>query len=97
MGLDYDALQENPISSYGVGGISESYMESALLLFSGPGNAMCWYRLDLDLLAPDEHILGLPSLLGRDVLNHWHMRYSYPTNSLTFNVGSADQIVPLTR
>ena len=44
------------------------------------GNATS-YNIDLDLSYSDETI-GLPSLLGRDILDDWHIEYSRKRNLL---------------
>ena len=38
---------------------------------------------------------ALPSLLGRHILNRWHMAYRPTENQLTFEVVSADDVIDL--
>ena len=97
MGVDYDALIESTMSVRGVGGVGETYVEKAILVFNEPGKAICWYHLSLDILQPQVHLEEIPSLLGRDILNRMHIRYSFPTNTLTFHVETADRIIPIPR
>ena len=95
MGLDYDALTQISVPSIGVGGISERYVEQAVVMFDDVDRMVCMYSIDLDILEPQPHIERLPSLLGRDILHRMQIHYSYPTNSLTFQIETADRIIPL--
>ena len=95
MGLNYDDLTQISIPSIGVGGISERYVEQAVVMFDDVDRMVCMYSIDLDILEPQPQIQRLPSLLGRDILNRMHIRYSFPTNTLTFHVETADRIIPL--
>ncbi len=95
MELDWDTLTASPIPSVGIGGISRSYMEESIVLFNEPGKALYIYEIALEIVGPDDHIMDIPSLLGRDILNRWRMDYSPTTDELTFQVITADHTVPL--
>ena len=97
MGLNYDDLTQISVPSIGVGGISEIYVERAVIMFDESEETGCVYRVDLDILKPQSHIQRLPSLLGRDILHRMQIHYSYPTNTLTFHVETADRIIPIPR
>ena len=71
----------NRSSVGGIGGTSIYYREPATVTFvNGPFNTAA-YDIDLDLSYSDETI-GLPSLLGRDILDNWHIEYSRKRNLL---------------
>ena len=67
----------------GIGGIAAYFRESAIVTFSyGPGPIdEVSYNVDLDLSYSDE-TLEMPSLLGRDILDNWHIEYSRKRNLL---------------
>ena len=67
----------------GVGGTAAYYSEPAIVTFTyGPGRIdEISYNIDLDLSYADE-TLGMPSLLGRDILDDWHIEYSRKRNLL---------------
>ena len=73
----------NESSVGGVGGIAVYYSEPAIVTFKyGPGRIYeISYSIDIDLSYFDE-TLGLPSLLGRDILDNWHIEYSRKLNLL---------------
>lgn len=73
----------NESYSGGIGGAAAYYSEPAIVTFTyGPGRTdKVSYNIDLDLSYSDE-TLGLPSLLGRDILDNWHIEYSRKRNLL---------------
>lgn len=77
------------IQSRGVGGLSRYYRESALLSFYDQLYTRV-YAIELLIADPHEGNEGLPSLLGRDVLNSWNINYDPMTDTLECNVRHAD-------
>lgn len=73
----------NEVRAGGVGGTAAYYSEPAIVTFKyGPGRIYeVSYDIDLDLSYSDE-TLGMPSLLGRDILDDWHIEYSRKRNLL---------------
>ncbi len=69
----------SPMESRGVGGLSPYYREPALLSFDDQSHIRV-YLVDLLIAEQREGNEGLPSLLGRDVINHWNVNYD-PTNA----------------
>ena len=67
----------------GIGGTAAYYSEPAIVTFTyGTGRIdEVSYNIDLDLSYSDE-TLGVPSLLGRDILDNWHIEYSRKRNLL---------------
>lgn len=105
MGVDFSRI---PLigRATGVGGASLAYTERAVIIFSEPGTAIWAYRVDLDILAPgtadyltpantdpEEQLHRLPSLLGREILDRWHMNYDPYNATLQFEVHSADVVI----
>ena len=86
--IPFDRL-EGQDTVQGVGGISSYFREPASLLFEDDSNLRI-YRLDLLIAAPTDSNRGLPSLLGRDVLNRWQMLYDPMNGRLECSVQSAD-------
>ena len=81
------AVPENSLGSEssfgGIGGTAVYYREPAIVTFTyGPGRIdEVSYNIGLDLSYPNETI-RLPSLLGRDILDDWHIEYSRKRNLL---------------
>ena len=96
MGVKYEDLIQGRHLMIGIGGTAPYYTEESIVIFDDPANFYL-YKIDLQIVAPDEHVNRLPSLLGRDILNKWQMVYSPTDDSLTFQVKNADQIVPTSR
>ena len=73
----------NEVHAGGVGGTAAYYREPAIVTFKyGPGRIYeASYNIDLDLSYSDE-TLAMPSLLGRDILDDWHIEYSRKRNLL---------------
>ena len=85
MGINYSLLDESPRVVVGIGGESRPYRTPAEVMFDD-GHVLHRYEITLYILRGEAAPLGIPSLLGRDVLQHWVMSYSPPTNELTFVV-----------
>ncbi len=94
MGIDYTKLT-GEAESVGVGGICHNFIEPVLVVFSEPRRFLYVYTIDLQIAPPDPEIMDPPSLLGRDILNRWRMIYHPTKNYLTFQVISADVVVPI--
>ena len=95
MGLDYNTLTKSSDPAIGIGGISHNYTERSIVLFNEPGKALHAYEIELEIVESNDELMGIPSLLGRDVLNRWQMNYSPTTDELTFQVLSSDRTIPL--
>ena len=93
LGLD-PFLLINPQSVFGVGGLVEAHREAATISFTS-GSTVYEYRLDVLVVAQDRAGASLYSLLGRDILNRWHMTYRPTENHLEFDVVSADDQLDL--
>jgi predicted aspartyl protease len=78
---------------FGLGGIVTNFVEPASLVFE-TNETIYAYRLDLVIARPADGP-QLPSLLGRDILNRWHMTYRPIDNRLEFEVASADSTFDL--
>ena len=95
VGLNYHDLRVSPVSSVGIGGYSQNYVERAFVAFAEKGRAVHLYNIEMQIVKPKEELMRSPSLLGRDILNNWLMRYSPKTNRLTFKVITADHTLPI--
>ena len=96
LGIDFDTLTPTPHLVSSVGGDTRLYQVSASITFSDAENLYV-YRTELAIAEPGEHNRRLPSLLGRDILNRWHLRYDAPANALEAEVASADLVIPRRR
>ena len=89
MNLDYSALTPSS-TMIGLGGAARVSIERAVVVFNDPGKAIYGYNIELTIIEPNEILMGVPSLLGRDILNQWRMHYSPSTKRLLFHVNSFD-------
>jgi len=94
MGLDYTKLNGSQ-PTVGIGGASSNFVETALLAFFEPTIGLHVYRVTLAIAPITPDAMGLPSLLGRDVIDNWEMTYNPSNSQLSFRVLRADVTVPL--
>lgn len=89
LGADLNALEVLPRATVsGIGGDLPVYEAEAVLAFL-EGETLYLYEVAITIPDPTT-VQALPSLLGRDILQHWHMSYDKTMNSLEFNVRHAD-------
>ena len=77
LGVPFEQLVRRT-DARGVGGRSSYFRELAFLVFDDNAQRRI-YTVELRIAGPDESNLTLPSLLGRNVINHWYVQYD-PTN-----------------
>lgn len=94
MGIDFTRLTRET-ESVGVGGITRNYLEEAIIVFSEPKRFLYIYMVDLEISPPSPDIMDLPSLLGREILDRWRMIYDPAKKRLSFEVRTADVVIPL--
>ena len=73
----------------GIGGTAAYFRELAALSFAD-GDLTRLFFVDLLIAEPNDHNEGMPSLLGRDVINRWSMEYDPSLSRLEFTVRHAD-------
>ena len=97
MSVKYEDLR-NESHTRGIGGIQKIYRERAFLAFPSVNRIAYGYNLDIAILHPpeDDGVI-LPSLLGRDVMDHWRVIYSRSENLISAEIRSCDREVPLAR
>ena len=92
--LDYNALTTSK-DVYGINGVMSVYTEPALIVFAQPKKRLFVYSVNISIAPPNPDLMGVHSLLGRDILDRWEMVYRPTSDTLVFNVVSADITVPL--
>ncbi len=92
LGLDYALLNGAAGIGRGVGGAVVTYTEPAWIVFSD-GEQLFGYSINLAILEYSAEMLGVPSILGRDLLHRWHLDYAFEHGQLTAEVLSADVAV----
>ena len=70
------------------------FREPAFLSFSD-GSLSRVYAVQLLIAEPGESNAGLPSLLGRNIINHWYVRYDPTNDMLECSVRHADYTFPV--
>lgn len=90
MGINYQTLT-NPKAIGGIGGSARCFQESAVLVFAEPNrNLIRLYSVTMMVSGVAPHLMKTPSIVGRDILDRWYMRYDPSKSSLKFTVRSAD-------
>jgi hypothetical protein len=92
MGLDYRLLIPSDVPVTGVGGPSLAYTEAAILVFADTRNLYV-YDIAVTIAGFAPGMRAVPSLLGRDVLDCWHMTYRPMQRTLQFIVKDADIVL----
>ena len=82
----------NRHSSREVGGRSAYFREPALLSFRD-GDLVRIYEVGLLIADPNESDENVPSVLGRNVIDHWYMEYDPSEGRLEFTVEHADETI----
>ncbi|HLY44121.1 MAG TPA: aspartyl protease family protein [Stellaceae bacterium] len=90
LGVEFDKLK-NQDEGIGFGGRSTMYPEPARVAFTD-GVGLFVYHITLDIAEDTEDGRRLPSVLGRDVLNRWHIEYSFPKGKIEIFTDGADEI-----
>ena len=80
LGVDY-GLFEHEISTLGIGGTSENFVESAYLAFVGD-EALYGYEIELHICKPAEEPMIVPSLLGRGIIDRSRVTYDKSASEL---------------
>jgi len=90
LGIDYTKFT-NVFSTTGIDGDAPSYRAPVVLAFLEQNRKkLCFYSVRVALFDPEIQPAPLPSLLGRDILNHWRMVCDNSKRRLTFTVRFAD-------
>ncbi len=74
LGVDYSTLASHTTMN-GVGGAGPAFLEKGLVTFRGTDGTLYVYEIQITIAAPNPQIATVPSLLGRDVINCWHVNY----------------------
>lgn len=94
IGVDYNTLSSHT-ESVGMGGISRDFEEQALVGFAEPNQNIYVYNIKIIVASPHPDIMDVPSLLGRDILDHWRIIYNPSKKLLSVRFLSADFIIPI--
>ena len=95
-GLDYSRLGKFDTRTRGAGGPIRTHKESAWLVFSD-GTTLFGYSITLSILEERNDMDQVPSLIGRDILHHFRMRYAYSTATIELDVEYADAMITASR
>jgi hypothetical protein len=94
MGIDYGSLELAPGVSVGVGGETRDFLEPAVLAFTD-GDQVYVYDMAVTIGHVDANLLAVPSLLGREVLDRWHLVYRPARGILQATPDSVDVTIPI--
>lgn len=70
----------------GIDGVIDSHSERAEVWFSD-GQYQYMYSVDVTIFEPTNRNRGIPSLLGRQILNRWHITYDAQRPVLNIDQG----------
>jgi len=90
LNVDYAQLTGS-IDCRGIGGLSKHFVEQAILAFTDPGKCIYIYYIAVQIASPSPDIADIPSLLGRDILDHWRITYDKASVGLMAEPNSFDQ------
>lgn len=91
IGVQEDQLT-GKAESFGIGGKLSCSVEPAVLIFRDDSGAAHFYSRTVQIMPLRRRDLAaLPSLLGRDVLDHWRVTYDPQASLLEIDIHSADQ------
>ena len=91
LGLDYSLLSKQ-VASTGVGGISQDFELDAAIMFRD--SSLHVYEMTLIVMTPKQGLNGVPSLLGRNILNRWRLVFDYPKQVLTAHIVTSSLPIP---
>lgn len=94
-GIDHSALGF-PNTSTGIGGDVASHPEPAVLIVQSPGQGLYAFRFTASIMEDLPGAQGVPSLLGRDIIDRTRMTYAPQQSLLEMEVLSHDGFVPFT-
>ena len=81
-----DAAGETPIQ--GIGGTATYWTLPGSITIAGTdtsGHPATWtYPVELHVAVPTDHNQAIPSILGRDVLNHWRQAIATDAGMMRF-------------
>ena len=92
--IDFNSLNQTE-RQCSLNGVCDLYVEPAVIQFFEPRCFIYSYNIDLRIAPGTPEIEQLPSLLGRDILNHWAINYCKAKNRLNIKIMSATKIVPI--
>lgn len=94
MGIDFGELASTA-DSCGIGGLSKQFVEPAILAFTEAKVCLHLYFLQLRIAAQTPDINTIPSLLGRDIIDHWAITYDKSNAGLTAEINYSDMQFPI--
>jgi hypothetical protein len=90
--IPFDQLT-NQRTAYGFGGGGKVFFIPAILVVSDK-TTLYGYRFAIDIAEPTDALEGMPSLLGRDIMQNWKMNFDFPEHKLTFEIQTCDEELP---
>jgi hypothetical protein len=94
MGVDRSLLR-NMSSTLGIGGATNMFDEPATIVFSEGLDRVYVYDVTLKIAPLTRGLRDVPSILGRDVINHWRIDYHPTRGRLVVEVQRADRTIEL--
>ena len=92
LGVNFNELTKK-VTSIGIGGKASTYIEPSQVAFLDEDERRVYgYDINIFIYPPiEKEVRELPSLLGRDIINRWHITYDNSVPLLSAEVISADK------
>ncbi len=85
LSVDFDALSDTR-GSRGIGGTIDLFEVQSHVAFRDHTGTVYSYRIDMLIYPSNGDDQSMPSLLGRDVMDHWRVIYDRTNNELSADV-----------
>lgn len=80
-------------TAYGFGGSGKVFYMPATLVVSDK-TTLYGYRFAVDIAEPHDSLDGMPSLLGRDIMQFWKITLDFPEHKLVYEIQTCDEELP---
>lgn len=89
LGIDYRSLDFRH-TAFGIGGESKEHPAAAIIMVSN-GTTVYAHRRGIGIAEKRAETMGVPSILGMDVMREWEILVSYPEDKIQIVVKSCDE------
>lgn len=92
LGISSEQVHTLRNHAHGIGGTVVISQEPAILVFADTSGALYCYEIDISICSQKR--FGLPSILGRDVMQNWRLSIDFLNDDFRFDALRADVVLP---
>ena len=92
LNLDHAQLRGS-VQSVGVGGPSQDFLETGVIVVTD--GVLHAYSINVIVSQPRQELMGVPSLIGRNIMNRWRVVFDYTSKTVTAEILSSDFQAPI--